>query len=303
MPELPEVATVVSDLEKKIVGETIALVWTDWPKMIKDPKAQSKHRVSQKAVRVFMAELPGKKVLSVDRVAKNIVINLSGGHTMLVHQKMTGHLLVGKWEVVKNKVRPISPPEVVTDPYNGYIHLLLTFRSGKMLGLSDVRKFAKVLFGPREVIAALPELLELGPDALSPDLRLKEFTTIIQSQRRVIKTTLLDPRVLAGIGNIYSDEMLFQARIHPMRRANSLSKEECARLFKAMSQILKKAVRLRGTSTTDFRDTAGKRGGYTDKRLVYGKDKLPCPRCKVKIKRIMIGGRSARFCPECQVLG
>ena len=300
MPELPEVQTVVSDLNKKIVNKTVASVWLDWPKMIKDPLSQSKTNVSKTAVNFFLENIVGKKVIGARRVAKNILIDLTDGYLLLIHQKMTGHLLTGRWRIEKKGVVALEPESVVKDKYNGYIHLIITFSDGSMLALSDLRKFAKVLFGKKEVIEGLTEITNLGPDALDPKLNFKRFENILSKQSRKIKTVLLDPKVIAGVGNIYSDDILWQAGIHPEAKPVELSSLQLRRVYKAMKSILKKAVKLRGTSTSDFRDTDGLKGGYTEYRRVYGRENLPCYRCKNLIKRIKIGGRSAHFCPICQ---
>jgi formamidopyrimidine-DNA glycosylase len=262
--------------------------------------SQSRLHISQPAVKRFRKDLVGERILDVKRRAKNILIYLTHNKLLLIHQKMTGHLLVGKWKIKDNVVTPLSPEAIVTDPYNGFIHLILTLDNGQMLALSDVRKFAKAILGRREQIEQLPELAELGPDAVSPALTVKDFAGLIRSNGRRIKQVLMDPFVIAGIGNIYSDDILWQAKIHPERSGQSLTTPELKRLFTAMRSVLAKAVELRGTSTSDFRDTAGKEGGYTGHRLVYQRGGSPCRRCKTLIKRIVVGGRSAHFCPRCQ---
>jgi formamidopyrimidine-DNA glycosylase len=300
MPELPEVETVVRDLNKKIIGREIAGVWFDWPKLIKDYASQSRLHVSEKAVNAFSSDLIGEKVLEAKRRAKNILIYLTGNKVMLIHQKMTGHLLFGKWAVKGHHVMPIEPRAMIEDSYNRFIHLILTFKDGEMLALSDVRKFAKVILGTKEQIENLAELRQLGPDALDPKLSIGQFVGIVLSERRPIKQVLMDPKVIAGIGNIYSDDLLWRAKVHPERKANQLKPKEIKAIYLAMRSVLKKAVKLRGTSTSDFRDTSGLEGGYTEHLLVYGQKGKPCKKCKTLISRIVVGGRSAHFCPQCQ---
>lgn len=300
MPELPEVETVVRDLRRKIVGAKIVGAWTDWPKAIKDPLAQSKKIVSKRAVLHFKKEVVGKKVVAVERRGKNILLYLTQGHVLLVHQKMTGHLLVGRWEVGPQGAVGVFPKAIVEDTYNHRVHLILYFEDGRQLGLSDTRKFAKVLFGPAATIESLPELTQLGPDAFASAITSAEFYAILAAQRRPIKQVLMDPHVVAGIGNIYADDILWRARVHPATKAALLQRAEIARIFKAMRSVLRKAVALRGTSTSDFRDTDGLEGGYTEHRLVYQRTGEPCARCKAPIQRIVVAGRSAHFCPKCQ---
>ncbi len=302
MPELPEVQTVVDDLNKKVAGRRIVGLWFDWPKMLKDPLDQQKNRIAHAHVKAFRKAIIGRKIIRAQRRAKNILIYLSGGYLVLVHQKMTGHLLVGKWRLSRNMPIPIAPKEMKDDPYNGYIHLLLRLDDGRMLALSDLRKFAKVLLGTNEQIENLPELRRLGPEPLDPKFTFPDFAKIIRDERRKIKQVLMDPEVISGIGNIYSDEILWAARVHPFQPAHRISNPELSRMYDAMRKILKKAVRLRGTSFGDFRDTAGKRGLYGNVRQVYGREGKPCPRCSTAIVRKKIGGRSAHFCPKCQAL-
>jgi len=300
LPELPEVQTVVDDLNKKVIGRRIQGVWLDWPKMVKDPLDQQKNKIAHKHVAIFEKSLKGAKILKVKRRGKNILIYLSGKKLLLIHQKMTGHMLVGKWEIQGKKVIPLEPKAIVEDPYNKYIHLILYLDNGKMLALSDLRKFAKAILGSVEQIENLPELVNLGPDALDKSLKFIKFVKFIKPEKRKIKQVLMDPEVIAGIGNIYSDDILWSAKIHPFRPANKLSVKELKSLYKAMRAILVKAIKLRGTSSSDFRDTAGEKGGYADYLLVYQREGEPCLRCKTKIKRIKIGGRSAYFCSKCQ---
>ncbi len=302
MPELPEVQTVVNDLNKKIVGRKITGVWFDWPKMIKDPLDQSRIKVAHKHVAAFEGFVKGEKFVEVRRRAKNILIYLTHGKMLLAHLKMTGHLLVGKWEIDGKKVIPISPKAIVEDPYNKYIHLIFYLDNGQMLGFSDLRKFAKIIVGPIEVIENLPELVKLGPEPLEKSFTYGKMAEIIKAEHRKIKQVLLDPEVIAGIGNIYSDDILWKAKINPFKPADKLKEPELKNLYKAIKEVLTKAVKLRGTSTSDFRDTAGLEGGYTEHRNVYGREDEPCPRCGTKIVRKKIGGRSAHFCPKCQVL-
>ncbi len=300
MPELPEVQTVVDDLNRKVKGRTIVGLWFDWPKALKDPLDQQRDKIAHKHVKVFRKVIIGKKILKAQRRAKNILIYLSGGYLMLVHQKMTGHFLVGKWKITKNKPIALEPKEMVLDPYNGYIHLIFYLDDGRMLAFSDLRKFAKVLLGTTGQIENLKELRELGPEPLDPKFKFADFKKIIHNERRKIKPVLMDPTIISGIGNIYSDEILWQVGVHPFRPAHRIADAKLRKMYKATRQILTHAIKLRGTSFGDFRDTSGKAGLYGDIRKVYGKEGKPCPSCKTKIVRKKIGGRSAHFCPKCQ---
>ncbi|MBI3046185.1 MAG: bifunctional DNA-formamidopyrimidine glycosylase/DNA-(apurinic or apyrimidinic site) lyase [Candidatus Harrisonbacteria bacterium] len=302
MPELPEVQTIVNDLNKKVAGRRITGVWFDWPKMLKDPLDQQRNKISHKHAAVFEKAIKGKKILSVRRRAKNLLFYLSNNLMMLIHLKMTGHLLVGKWKVESKKIIPLEPKEVVEDPYNQYIHLIFYLDNRKMLGFSDLRKFGKIILGTKEQIENLPELKNLGPEPLDKSFKFIKFVKLIKLEKRKIKQVLMDQEVIAGIGNIYSDDILWKAKIHPLKPANKLSEKELKGIWIAIHKVLEKALKLRGTSTSDYRDTAGKEGGYTDYRLVYQREGEPCQRCKTKIRRVKIGERSAHFCPKCQKL-
>ncbi|NCN52973.1 bifunctional DNA-formamidopyrimidine glycosylase/DNA-(apurinic or apyrimidinic site) lyase [Candidatus Wolfebacteria bacterium] len=291
MPELPEVQTIVDDLNKKIVGHKIIDVWSDWPKTIKTPSFSQ-----------FKKLIKNQKILKIKRRAKNLLFYFSDNYMMLLHLKMTGHLLLGKWKIEDKKAIPISPKEIINDPYNKYIHIIFYLDKDKMIGFSDLRKFGKIIFGKKDKIENLPELLKLGPEPLEKRFKFNEFKEIISSEKRKIKQVLMDQEVIVGIGNIYADEVLWYSKINPLKPANKLSEKELKILFSAIFKILNKSLKLRGTSTSDYRDLSGKRGSYGDHLLAYKRENQPCFRCKIKIKRIKIGGRSTHFCPKCQKL-
>ena len=183
---------------------------------------------------------------------------------------------------------------------NDFIRLIFYLDNGQMLALSDLRRFAKVLFGEREQIENLKELKNLGVDPIDPKTTFKDFAAAITKRTRNIKQVLMDQTVISGVGNIYADDILWFTKIHPLKKASELSQKELKNIWLATRKILKKAIELRGTSVADFRDTAGKKGRYGEVRLAYQLTGKPCRRCKTSIKRIKIGGRSAHFCPNCQ---
>ncbi len=279
MPELPEVQTIVDDLNKKVVGKKIVAAWFDFKKM----------KPVEKAV--------GHTIQKVVRKGKNILFYLNKNNILLVHQKMTGHILVGKWQIRGNKIQPIGP-KAFKEKVNGYIHFILTLNNKKMIGLSDLRKFAKVVFGPKEKIENLPDLKNLGPDALK--ISLKELTDNISKRKQTIYQVLMDQSVVSGIGNIYASDVLFEARVYPFQPANKLTLTQVEKIWRAIKKILNLSLKLRGTSTSDYRDTSGEPGTYTDHRLIYDREGLPCYECGTKIKRVKRGGRSSYYCPACQ---
>lgn len=301
MPELPEVQTIVDDLNKKIKGLTITDVWTDWPKYFKR---------SGGGFDGFKKEVKNKKIEKVWRVGKNIIFGLHGNKDMLIHQKMTGHVLIGIWKF-KDKTWVSAQKGLLNERVNGYIHTMFRLSNGpsnkvgagKMMALSDLRKFAKILLFDDKDLKNLEDVKNIGPDPLKPDFSFNEFKSLIKENKGPIKKVLLYQDVVSGIGNIYADEILFVSKIHPLKMAENLSDGELKLIFNASKNILKKAIRMRGTSTSDFRDTSGKAGSFGSVLQVYRRSGEQCLRkCGSVVKRIKIGGRSAHFCPVCQRL-
>jgi formamidopyrimidine-DNA glycosylase len=285
MPELPEVETTVNYLKKKVLGRKILSFWTDTPKLLKKPKLAD-----------FGKLISGKKITNIKRFGKNILFYLEGNLVMLIHQKLSGHLLFGKWEIGEKVKAKIKGP-LATDPQNRFIRFVWHLDNGWQLGLSDLRKFAKIELDAQEKIEA--ELFKnLGPDALK--ISFKEFQERINKFNRLIKEVLMDQKVVAGIGNIYADEILWQAKVSPFLKARELKEDVLKRIYRAMKFILKKALKAKGTSIDDYRLPNGNKGGYQDLRKVYQREGEPCFRCQNEIKRIKIKGRSAHFCPVCQ---
>ena len=300
MPELPEVQTVVEDLKAKVIGRKIVDVWLDTPKIIKKPQSGK-----------FQRNIKGLKIADIKRRGKNILIYLindqqqiNNDFLLLIHQKMTGHLLYGKWRVKKVLNHKFQVVSLINGPLqekvNNYIHLIFYFDNNWQLALSDLRKFAKILFGRKEEIENLPDLKKLGPEPFDKSLTFQKFKSLINQEKRKIKQVLMDQEVIVGIGNIYSDEILWQVKINPFIQADKLKDNQLEAIYSAMIQILKKAVKLRGTSISDFRDTSGKVGFYGEIRKVYAREGEKCPRCGKAIQRVKIGGRSAHYCPKCQ---
>ena len=292
MPELPEVQTTVNDLNRKIKGLTITGIWTDWPKYFKR---------SIGGWETFRKIVKGKKIKKIRRIGKNIIFDLSHDKEILIHQKLTGHLLVGHWQIKNNL--PISTEKgLFAEKVNNYIHAIFWLNKNKMMGFSDLRKFGKILVTDKRDFDNLKDLKDIGPDPLTPKFGFNEFKSLISKKRGPIKKILMDQNVVSGIGNIYSDEILFVAKIHPLKKAEKLGDKELRAIFEAAKKILKKAIKLRGTSTSDYRDTAGKAGRYTEVRLVYQREGEKCPnKCGGVIKRLKIGSRSTRFCLYCQI--
>jgi formamidopyrimidine-DNA glycosylase len=292
MPELPEVEVIVNELRPRLVGRRIVGVQTDWPKYFQLPKAETD----------FRSCIRGRRINSVSRRAKYILIRLSGNHLLAVHQKISGRLLVGRW-VRKPVGRHYSQwqPSRSGDnapPRGRFIHLVFELDNGEQLALSDLRKFAKVLCGPEQAILHLPEIRDLGPEPLAPEFTFLKFEGLFIRKRGALKQVLIDPTFVAGIGNLYSDEILYVARLHPLTRVEHLKTGHLRILYRSIRTVLWQAIRLGATGTPG---PDGSKRGYDRILSVYGREGQRCPQGHV-IERIKIGGRSAHFCPVEQKL-
>ena len=287
MPELPEVQTIVSDLQKILPGLKIGDVWTDWKKMFKNISFDN-----------FKKEVISEKILNIERKGKNILIHLSRDKTILVHQKMTGHFLYGNWNFENKKWISKNDDPIRNDPQNRFIHLVLDLSNDKQLALSDLRKFAKVLLWPTDKLSELEDVNNLGPDPTDKDFDFNKFQERLAGKKGKIKTVLMDQTVFAGIGNIYSDEILWLSGIHPLKPVSSLTQEELKTIYTSTKKILKRALEARGTSDSDYRDPYGRKGHYQEILYVYGLEREKCQKKDGGIiTRIKVGGRSAHFCP------
>jgi formamidopyrimidine-DNA glycosylase len=284
MPELPEVEVTTRGLKAKVLGRTFVDVWADFEKIVKKPSFKD-----------FKEKIKGKKIEKARRKGKNIIMDLSEGYSLLVHQKMTGHLLYGKWKE-KNGKWEAEEPGFLKDKDNQYIHLMFFLDNKKMLALSDLRKFAKVELWKTKDLENSELFDRLGPDPLK--ISFERFKKELKKGK--IKKVLMDQEVLAGLGNIYSDEALWRAGIHPLREATKLKGSELKKLYLAVREVLKKGIILGGESISDYRNIEGGKGFFDKERKVYRREGEKCPHCGTKIKRIKVNGRSAHFCPKCQ---
>lgn len=292
MPELPEVETTVKGLKLKVLGGTFIDVWSDWKKLVKSPKD----------FEVFKKNIKGKRINNIWRRAKNIIIDLSDGHSLLIHQKMTGHLLAGKWEQADGVWKPADKKSPLNDPYNRFLHLIFFFKDGKMMALSDARKFAKVELWKTDELLNSKEFKSLGPEPLEKSFTFEKFKEVFKNKKGKIKQVLMDPAVIAGIGNIYASEILWQAKVHPEKGVAKLTEKELSLIYDAIKKVLALGVKLGGESFSDYRKPDGSKGDFDSERNVYKREGQKCHRCGGKIKRIKVGQRSAFYCPNCQKL-
>ena len=270
MPELPEVETVARGLATQLVGRTIESTTVRWPRTIAVP-----------CVRDFEARIIGRTVVSVGRRGKYVVVQLDQCY-LLIHLKMSGRLMV-------------LPQE---EPLDKHTHTVFDLDDGRQLRFRDVRKFGRVYLieDPAQVTSSL------GPEPLAHDFTLDDFQRLLSRRSGRLKPLLLNQQFLAGLGNIYADESLFVAGLHPLRKADSLAPEDQARLYAAIRSVLQRAVDRRGTTLDDggYVDAAGEAGEYQSDISVYGRTGEPCSVCTGPIERIVVGGRSTHYCPHCQ---
>jgi formamidopyrimidine-DNA glycosylase len=271
MPELPEVETVVRDLRAPLAGRRIARVAISWAGSIRAPDPGT-----------FVREITGRCVTGVERRGKWIILKLCSGAALLVHLRMTGQLVL----------EPADAPD------DAYARLILCLDRGQRLRFSDMRKFGRwVLTDDAENV-----LGDLGPEPLAAGFTVDEFATMLAQRRGRIKPLLLNQRFLAGMGNIYVNEALWQARIHPLRPANSLTSEEVAALHRAVRTVLRAAIGEGGTTLENgnFRRADGGTGGFAGQLLVYGREGEACVACGEPVERITVGQRGTYLCPCCQ---
>lgn len=300
MPELPEVQTTVDGINLLCQGATITSVWTDM--FSASPIFKDSIKNKDYFTKVFKPTVEGRTIVSASRRAKYIILHLDQDVTVLIHMKMTGHIMHGSY-VYNRKTNTWKPQEgqvSLEDPYNRFIHLVFTLHTGKQLVLCDMRKFAKVTLMTANV---KKELSLLGPEPFDATYTVDTFVgDIFAKKDTYIKTALLDQRIVSGIGNIYSDEILHAAAIRPDRRVSSLSHTELQTIYKHIAPILRSGIDMGGDSMSDYRNIFGERGAFQGSHTTYRRTGLSCTRktCTGIIERKVINTRSAHFCPVCQ---
>lgn len=289
MPELPEVQTMVDDLRRKIIGRRIIKTWVGAAGLIKNLSASA-----------FQQSVRGRKIRAIHRRGKNIIFYFDNDSAMLIHPKLTGHFLVGRKQDFTPRTGSPDQPYLFQKKTDHYIYLIFYLDKNLAFGLSDLRKFAKVVFYRRQEAVEKALYKELGPDALEVDFA--EFSKRLRRYRGRVKSALMNQKIIAGIGNIYADEILYLSKIHPLAATDRLRESQLRTLYRSMRKILTKAVHSRGISVSDFSDTAGQAGLYGERRLVYDREGERCRCGRAFIRRIKIGGRSSYFCPVEQKL-
>jgi len=276
MPELPEVETVARSLARTIRGRKILSLALGKTDFIDDPKSLEN-------------QLPGRRITAVERYGKFLLLRLSrvGG---VEHDKEDGVLLVhlGMTGVLR--------AQTASEPQPKHTHVVIELDDGRELRYVDPRRFGRMAYLAGEVLRE-----ELGRFGLDPlEAGSEEFARRIRERRARIKALLLDQHVLRGVGNIYADESLWKAKIHPAQLGARLHAKQVERLFKELRKILRQAIAFRGSSISDFLDAEGLPGEYQRHHRVYGREGKGCSRCKTVIRRVLVAGRSSYYCPNCQ---
>jgi len=264
MPELPEVETIARQLHAVFIGQTVSALWCNWPRMLSPRRAELHRRVR------------GAAVTGITRRAKFLVWHFDRGGVLLIHLRMSGRPLV-----VRRGERP-----------GKHVHFILRFTAGPEMHLEDTRKFARASWAAD----ADPATRDLGIEPLGPQFTPDWLADALGRRSRQLKPALLDQRLIAGLGNIYTDEALFRAGLHPLRKTDSLRDPEVARLHAAIIEVLRAAIRHNGASL----DWVYPDGEMQDHFQAYGRTGQPCVRCGTAIRRLVVGQRGTHVCPRCQ---
>jgi formamidopyrimidine-DNA glycosylase len=273
MPELPEVETAARDLAAQVTGQSIvAIEKLDWERMIEAPEPAAFRRL-----------LPGRRITAVGRRAKWLLLTLDAGWTLALHLRMSGSVSV-------------QPAAIPADTYT---HLVLALEDGRRLFFRDIRKFGRARLLDAAGVAALDS--SLGIEPLGDSFTSAALADLLAGRRTCIKPLLLNQQLIAGLGNIYVDESLWQARLHPLRPASSLKGEEVIALHTAIQTVLKSAINNKGSTLRDYRTGYGQKGANQDYFAVYDRKGKPCPRCGTPVVRVVVTQRGTHLCPSCQV--
>lgn len=275
MPEMPEVETIRKTLAPHIEGRRITKVDLRLERLVKLPADPED----------FIARLEGRRVESLSRRGKYLCFQLDGaGDIFIVHLRMTGQLYFS--------------PQGETD--RKYTRLAMLLDDGSSLLFADLRTLGALYLVSQGEIPLINGLHTLGPEPLAKDFTPNYLQDYLATRQTKIKSLLLDQRAIAGLGNIYADEALFLAGIHPERKAKTLNEQETGRLYEAVNRVIEAGLADGGTTFSDYRDAHGERGRHQDNLYAYQRTGKPCRVCGAEIKRLVIGGRSAHFCPVCQ---
>lgn len=286
MPELPEVETVRLGLARLVIGKTISSISFDWPKGF--PNAQSD-------VDAFAV---GVRITDIRRRAKVLLIELSSGYTFVTHLKMTGQLV---YRGDENFGAGHPNESLIGNLPDKSTRVIFTFSDGSRLFFNDQRKFGWIKLLPTSEVRHMPFMQKVGPEPLEDDFTYDVFEPrMMRRKSSGVKAVLLDQSVLAGIGNIYADEALWGARIHPETKVCDVPKDRLIELHTEIIYVLKLSIEKGGSTDRNYVNVEGKRGSYIDFARVFRRENLPCPRCGTTIIKTRAAGRGTHTCPKCQ---
>ena len=289
MPELPEVETVRRGLYELIIGRDVAAVEHDTPKSFPNAAADVKNF------------LIGSKITDVRRRAKVLFIDLSSEYTLVIHLKMTGQLVYRAESVAFGAGHPND--SLIGNLPDRSTRVTFTFVDGSRLFFNDQRKFGWVRLIPTIEVPNIDFMKKVGPEPLEADFTAEEFTErFARRARSSIKAALLDQTVVAGVGNIYADELLWGAKIHPLRLVSSLTKNEFKKLYSELRAVMNLSIEKGGSTDRNYVNAEGKKGSYIDFARVFRREGQACPRCGTTIVKMRAAGRGTHICPHCQVL-
>jgi formamidopyrimidine-DNA glycosylase len=286
MPELPEVETVRVGLARLIVGKKIAGVWHDWPKSF--PNAAED-------VEQFLV---GARVLEVKRRAKVLLIELDSKYSLVIHLKMTGQMVF----VGEQRFGAGHPNDsLISELPDKSTRVIIDFDDNSKLFFNDQRKFGWVRLLPTAEVPTIDFMKKVGPEPLAADFKASEFQERLKRRSNTnIKAALLDQTVIAGVGNIYADESLWGAKIHPASLVKNIGDSKLNTLFNELRYVLELAIEKGGSSDKNYVNAEGKKGSYLDFARVFRRESLPCPRCGTTIEKSRVAGRGTHTCPKCQ---
>lgn len=289
MPELPEVETVRRGLEALIIGKQVATATSDTPKSF--PNTQDDVDV----------HLKGAEITAVRRRAKVLMIDLSSQYSLVIHLKMTGQMVFVDTSTRFGAGHPND--SLVNALPDKSTRVTLEFSDGSKLFFNDQRKFGWVKLLPTIEIPHIDFMKKVGPEPLEDTFTEQQFQERFTRRPRTnIKAALLDQSVVAGIGNIYADESLWGAKLHPQRLVNSLNEQDFKNIYREMREVMNLAIQKGGSSNSTYVNAEGKKGSYMDFARVFRREGLPCPHCGTVIEKLRVAGRGTHICPHCQVL-
>lgn len=307
MPELPEVQTVVSELNKKLAGRKIKRVTVNMGKIVSiGPQTVSNIRdTSQKTVNEFEKLLTGRKFLSVKRRGKMLIFNVDGPLSLLVHLKMTGQFIFEDKAQAKRTGSKYRILNKLTAPLvklpTKHTHVIFKFTDGSTLYYNDIRQFGYLRIVKDQDIDRVKEFNTYGPEPLDKSFTYQVFAAALKNRKKIpIKLALMDTKVVVGIGNIYSDEILYHARVRPDKEVSKLKPAELKAIFTQIKPVLLTGIKYKGSSVGDFIRTDGKWGSMGKHHYVYGRKGQACFGCGTIIVSKKMGGRTTSYCPKEQ---